>query len=238
MQRSRYIALFLAFIFGFNIFYAFVNIIDLKVPYLNPPEKEEKIFLPLAYPPAAGVILTVNSNETIYIEITLKYTGMLVERQPILMQAAGTLSPELANQIYSIEVGFEGSLPYYEGANVKPIGPSFGSVSLRPTEKCPLNSLSLGAGLVGDPIKIEWPIQGDYSPVIVIIYKNLSIIQHKYENYRLPIGSFFLMKQERYNRTSIALSIALFIFTVAESISVLIRLWERNEKYKIKRRSR
>ena len=174
---------------------------------------------------------------TIYIEITLKYTGALVERRLILIQTAGTLSPDLTNQIHSIEVGLEGSLPYYEGANIKPIGPSFGSVSLRPTDKCPLKSLSLGAGLVGDPIKIKWPIQGDYSPIIVIICKNLTIIQYKYENYRLPVSSFFLIKQEMYNRTSIALNIALFIFTVVESVSILIRLWERNEKYKIKRRS-
>jgi len=223
-KKRRYIAYFFLLFTFFIGFYVIVNVINLKIAYLNPPYKEYKIVIPLVYP-STGVLLSVNSNETIYVEITLKYTGYLIERQPVTIEAGGTLSPELSEQISTISVGFEGALPYSEDYEVSPIGPPFASISLHPTEKSPLRSISLGAGLSGDPIKIEWPVQGDYHPTIVIFYKNFQVIQYDYEQYRLPVSSSRVMRQERYSRINNVLSMVLFMFSLIEAASIVKKYW-------------
>lgn len=200
-----------------------INYVNIKVPYINPPEKINEILIPISYPPT-GAVLTVNP-ETIYIELILRYKGNnIVEREPVQLYAAGTLSPQLAKQIDSISVGFKGALPYIRGYIVRPIGPPFGSVLLKPIEKSPLKSLSLGAGLYGEPIEIYWPLQGDYHPIIIIHFKNNTIIQYDYD-YFLHISSIIVKRQERYNRINFILSFVIFIFSVVQAIPIVIKLW-------------
>lgn len=214
------IVVFLTIITLIMVLYATFNIVDIKNPLLNPPESTNKIHLSLFYPPAVGSKFTLGTvNLTIDVEIVLTYNGTMVERQPILMEASGTLPSQFVQKISAVSVSFEGASPY-SGITFTP---GFGVV-LFPTETAPSGlPIVLGGGLVGDSALIKWVVQGDYYPTMIISYKNFSTPDTVigYQDFRLHISPSEVVQQERYSRINNVLTIALFSFATIESLVLI-----------------
>jgi hypothetical protein len=160
---------------GYIGFYIYANLTDWQITTLNinPPEKSYQMVLTLTYPPSTkGPILFINGS-IIWFEIDLNYTGEIAERQPVTVWAYGTLSPEFAQQIQDVSIGFEGALPYVEGGTVVSITPAYAGVDLVPNASVSSNEglpISFGAYLAGDPQIINWQVQGNYYPTLTITY--------------------------------------------------------------------
>ena len=224
---ARFFALFLVTLLLYVGLYVGANIFNYKISFLNinPPDETYEIPLTISHPPTIGTGFYIeNSSSTIYIRIVLRYNGILAERQPILLSASGTLSPQLAEEVFSISVGFVGALPYSENDEIITIGSGWG-ISLKPTSKAPNIGISLGAGLEGSSEVISFPVQGDYYPIINIFYDDFTTVRESYELHRLHVSGAETLRQERYSRINTVLSLSVFLFACVEIIHLIFRLF-------------
>lgn len=219
--RAKITVTFLALFIIFNVcigFFVIANLLDLHIL-----ETEHQISLPLSYPAQTDPVLHLDF-ETVYVVVTIEYSDLLIEREPVTISAIGTLSPKTAENISSVSVGFNGALEYSN--NPVPIAPIFSGVQLNTTDNVPYTVLSLGAGLVGEKSIIYWSTQGDYSPSMIIWYKDSSYSIHSFENYKLHVAPYDVLIQKRNSQINTALSIALFAFAVVGSIDAMNKIWK------------
>jgi hypothetical protein len=207
-------------------FYVAANVFDWKITWfgINPPDTEQTIIAsPFTYPPPSGGIMVIGGN--IILEVKIDYNGTLVERKPANLKATGTLDPELASQIQWVEVYFEGAMPY-------PMSPGdlyfgYAGVVLYPSNQSQPTGVSLGAYLVGNPVAIDWQVQGDYYLTLEIAYTNFTVKDQTYQDYRVHVSPADVLEQARYSRINTALSISLVLFAFVESIAFIGRLVSR-----------
>jgi hypothetical protein len=78
--------------------------------------------------------------------------------------------------------------------------------------------------------QIFWLVQGDYHPIVQVIYKNSTMVTQTYLDYKVSVISYFVVEQEKYNKLTLGLIITFFVFAFIESIFFIERLIRRFSK--------
>lgn len=209
-----------------------IVIFDVPFPFINPHNPPIPLRFSLSYPPPKGVVL---QDPNIYVDVTLQSNDTIAEGTPVLLTAVGSLSERFSQNVSQVMVGFEGSLPTYTTSNptdvvtINPIGPAFGSVVLTPyygKENHAKSSFGMGGpDLLEKSQIIEWNVQGDYSPTLVILFNSpLNLTQQKDTNIRVHVSPASVLQDERLGRENIVISLALVGFEFGASIMIMREL--------------
>jgi hypothetical protein len=202
--------------------YLFTNILNWKIEPFNPPEKEETINYPILIFPKQNVdnrtLWGMGRNEIIFENLTVKYNGTLTEETPAVLSVAGTLIPEFAQEFSSVDVFYDGAVPY-------PITAGYLSgygITLYPNFK---DQEDNSVHLIGEPVTLSWQVQGDYYPSICIKYKNNITIIEKYDNnnnFCLHVDSDKVREDINTSRINISIAISGAILAIANPPSWVI----------------
>lgn len=232
LRTNRPVVVFLALtpILVFNVFigiYVIANLVNWKIPHLNPPDETFTITMPFWYPdiPVGGDIYL---DKEIYGAIFLNYSGALVEGHQVLMKAEATADREFAQNITEIVITFQ-------GANIVPmkgVAPTlleeyFQGAILLPTSGPPKNlDIYMDTTFEGGRT-MTWLTEGYYYPTLTVHYDDKSTVEVPLEEYTIHVNSSYVLRQEEYNRVNTALSIALFGLSVVGSLEIMnkIRKW-------------
>ena len=209
---------------------------------LNPPVQENLGHMVLEYPPipSTSTVYVYSANSTVQfdiftIQIYLHYNGTLVESAPVVVEAYFSF---IRKDIWTISLGFEGAEPY-EGISAQlPYYMFFSTYHYRPRitdqngNPSPINDYYIEEQQI-DPRQltiIDWTWQGNYYPVIRVIYKNFTQVTQSYPDSIVTVSSVNSIQQEQeqriYNRLTLGLTVAVFLFTFVGSFDVISRLYK------------
>jgi len=236
LRVKKPVVVFLPLIILFNVFvgiYVIANLVDWKIPYLNPPDEAFTITMPFWYPdiPVGGDIYL---DREIYGVILLTYCGVLVEGRQVQLKAEATASREFAQNITRIVIMFQ-------GANIVPmkgVAPTVleeyfqGAVLLR-TNGLPKNlAIYMDTTFEGERT-LTWLTEGYYYPTLTIHYNDKSTIEEPLEEYTIHVNSSYALRQEEYHRVNKVLSITLFGFSMIGFLEIItkIRKWAKDTSH-------
>lgn len=230
-----------------GVVYAIANLIDWKVPILNPPDETYTLTLQVWYPnlPDLPVIegdhlwsnldwfLTEGAVDTQwFIPIVLTYTGELAEGQTVQMKASASTTNITAQNVEYVQVSFEGAsiVPqkYHQSFLILENQSNIITLHRINGSETPntINLAGLGALFYGSPKTITWLTEGDYCPTVTFFYSNSSTLVLHFPEYRIHVNSSDVLRQEEYNRINTALSISLFAFAAVGIIEILSKIWK------------
>ncbi|MFZ7138683.1 MAG: hypothetical protein ACOWW1_09745 [archaeon] len=226
--KGLFKTIFFSILIFTNIFmglYIFVNIIDWKIDVfnINPSESiNERTFPFLQYPPSNSSGLSIDTRTTIVFQnFIISYSGTPSENKPFKLSAVATLSEELAEEIDSVAIYFDGASPYPSKGGM--YTGSWG-ITLYPTMQNQHTPISFGAFLTSEPVMLTWQVQGEYFPSITIRYVNHTEAIQSYDGYKdysLHIESAEVIEQQNNNRLTTAIAIAGAFFGFVDG-SILI----------------
>jgi hypothetical protein len=196
--------------------YVFANVLNLQFwpfSYFNPPETVQPLHFSLNYPIESSFIW-LNKAAIVHVNVTLKPSAPLAERVAVNMTAEGSVLSAYAPTINNVLVYFVGAIPYSLEGNVRVIGSQFGVIILGHSTQTPTI-------LSGAHETIMWNTQGDYAPVMVIVFHNLTSRTETYPYLAVHVNSVDAARSERYNRVNIAVSVALVLFGFVEGYRIL-----------------
>jgi hypothetical protein len=184
------------------------------------------------------------------LDILLSYNGYLVEGTPVNVSALGHVYGDSKNDILSeiqndqpmtvdqllspstkippghyISIGFEGATIFNQLETAPPTGELL--VNLHETEA---NSTPIFyqrrvmQNFTLPKRQITWENQGDYSPYVIIYYKNGTASRIVFDDYKIHVVGSDVLQQEKYSRINTSITIVLFFFSVIASIELLVRL--------------
>lgn len=216
------------FLIGFALtilFFVYTNI--------NQPDQTYSFSVPLIYPAPIGQEMTFGP-ETIAVNITISYTNVLVERQPVTIEAYGTIGGALVPTVEYVGIGFEGALPYSSGTHLATWNPAFNGVTMsigkNDTTDMPYY---LGYDLVRDKNVITFPLQGDYYPVLAIypypeveLKSNMTIrpTLYGFQDFKLHVSASEVIRQTQTDNANVVLAYALFALAFIEIVVLLASL--------------
>jgi hypothetical protein len=214
---------FYAFLFVYLCIgtFVFANILNLQFwpfSYFNPPETVQPLHFSLNYPIESSFIW-LNKTTIVHVNVTLKPSAPLVERVAVNMTAEGSVLSTYAPIINNVLVYFIGAIPYSLEGNVPIIGSQLGVIILGHGTQTPTI-------LSGTHQTITWNSQGDYAPVIAILFHNLTSRTETYPNLAVHVNSADVARSERYNRVNEAMSVALVLFGFVEGYGILRKIDE------------
>lgn len=211
---------------GFLIFLTILTI--LFIPTLNPLPQSHNIPLGLNYPDLPNNSPFKNESVVgLQIFIELHYIGELsVNNKITLGESTCQINSLNYSNIKQVRVGFTQALPW----SFKKIEENLFSYTVTNwgTSFIYLNDTnSLYHGTKSD---LYFPISGDYSPTITIQFDNdTAPINYTYENVRIPVIAESDLAMLNMNRISVALTIALLVFSFIEGFTIIGKLWEKRK---------
>jgi hypothetical protein len=234
LKRSR-TYFFIAIIVVVNIIILSSIIIvffDIPFPVINPHYSPPPLRFGLSYPAPEGIVLV---NPDVYVDVTLQSNDTISEGTPVLLTAVGSLSPRVSQNVTQVEVVFEGALPVIDASNptqtvtMNTVGTPFGSVVLYPhSGKGNYTKSSFGMGgpdLVGSSHIIQWNVQGDYSPTLIILFNSpTNLTQEKVSDIRIHVSPASVLQEERFGHENIVISLALVLFEFGASMMIIREL--------------
>jgi hypothetical protein len=130
------------------------------------------------------------------------------------MTAEGSVLRAYAPIINNVLVYFIGAIPYSLEGDVPVAGSQLGVITLGHRTQTPTI-------LSGTHQMIMWNSQGDYAPVMVILFHNLTSRAETYPYLVVHVNSADMPLFERYNRVNEAVSVALVLFGFVEGYRIL-----------------
>jgi hypothetical protein len=118
-------------------------------------------------------------------------------------------------------VWFIDSYPYPFSVNQFHI-PNIGGLTLEPLVQDPYNpNIKELVALTSYGSKIFWPTQGNYYPSLSIFFNNGTVITESYQGLTITVAPLSELETERINQVNEGLSIALVLFALIETISII-----------------
>ena len=94
---------------------------------------------------------------------------------------------------------------------------------LTPSQTITTGEYRGGAFLSNGNGVISWQTQGDYSPILIIFYKDVNDpIIETYSYYQLHVSSLDILQQEKNDNVNSVLTIALFVLAFIESVYLVV----------------
>ena len=232
-HESSILLFFALFILiSFMSVYVFSNLLNFKICYLNPEEKNKTIIMPFWYPDLdiGGDIYLARE---IYGAIFLNYTGRLAEQQVVNMLVEMSGTEDFVHNITKIVVRFQGAniIPKFDMNTDWYIEEYFQGVILHRTDNPPKH-LGFYADVVFEGERtMTWLTEGYYYPTIIVHYADSSKVEQPLNDYTIHINSIDVLREEEYNRVNIALSVSLFGLAIIGSIDIFQKIiqWRKNE---------
>lgn len=233
LKSRTYFFIGIIFLVNIIIFSSIIIVIfDIPFPIINPHNSPPPLRFGLSYPPPEGTVLV---NPDVYVDVTLQSNDTISEGTPVFLTAVGSLSPKFSQNVAEVQVVFEGALPVIDASNPKQtitmntIGTPFGSAVLYPhSGKGNYTKSSYGMGgpdLVGSSHIIQWNVQGDYSPTLIIVFNNpTNLTQEKVSDIRIHVSPASVLQDERLGRENIVISLALVLFEFGASMMIIREL--------------
>lgn len=234
-RRWPYYALIV--FYGVVFFGVFVNGLDIQVWPFNPPPDTVQIPLNIVYPQSASTsgnpsdINSLTFNGILVIEAALQSTGPIVENQPVIMNAAGAVSPQYADKIDKIHVAMEDALlcggSQCGGLGFSLSAPNFGvtlqkNITNLPEHQVPpVGNLANFTQMGMHTETIYWPVQGDYYPIITIFFTNGTQKDVPYSSQLVHVDSADVTEAQREGRINVAISFALVAFGFVEGLKII-----------------
>jgi hypothetical protein len=219
---------------GLIMLYLGANIIDWKIGWLNinPPYETKSLPLTIMYPPSpASMTTTYIGPNTIYLELMLNYSNIMAEGQPIEFAGTGTISPAIVPQVRTVDIVFEGALPYGSETAYRPSGTlaRYWGIEFTPTlEDVTPIPVYAGASLVGYKTVLEFPVQSDYYPTLVVEFTDRSIKPYEYTfqdaAHRIHIDSADILQQQNFGRVGAACAVSSALFAVIDGSAYVVHL--------------
>lgn len=195
---------------GIIVFFVFqlaVNAFDIKIPVINPENKElpeENTFsFYYDYPSSDYVVphIIVGENGTMEglplfsLTITYSYDGILTEGTDFFITARGSLYPEGQKSISRVELGYDGAT--FADDTFRNYPPLF-NATLYGAE-CLTMQIPPQGNVRG--LRIKWTATGDYYPYLVITHKNeTDPIKVNIQDGKVHVFGIDTMRQEEHNR--------------------------------------
>jgi hypothetical protein len=211
--------------------YVFANVFDLQFwpfTYFNPPEVAPVFTRALDYP--SYTLFNFRGPEIVRVQLMLNPSAPLAVGVSAEMTASGNINASYVNQISDVFAGFIGSSPYsfISKILILMVNYQFPFITLQPTHA--LVTYYYGVYIAGNSTTIVWDNQGDYAPVMVILFNNGTTITQTYPYLSVHVDSLDVARSERYNRVNEALSVALVLFGFVEGYGILHDIDEKNTR--------
>lgn len=227
------VVVFLVFLNILVGLYVTANLVDSHmIPILNPPDQTYSFTVPLIYPSPVGSEMMFGPD-TVALNVTVTYTGVLAERQPVTIEAYGTIGQALASQVEYVTIGFEGALPYSNSTQIGTSNPAFNGVTMSISSNDTTSiSYYLGNTVVPAQNVITFPTQGDYYPTLELdwypaleLASNMTLrpLLYGFQDFKIHVSSSEVTTQIRTDRINTALTIAIFSFSAIESVAIIFR---------------
>jgi len=197
--------------------------------YLNPPESPQtfrytvtyRVGSTIPYPPDldVGVNLTTNAFE-------------IAVGQTVTMNAIGYYNHKTFSNISSVFVSFQNAISLVSAISIPIAGnkttkvAEFGGITLRPDKAIP-------DLLDTNQTQVTWSVAGVFSPYFTIHFVNEKANQSRSligTNQFIQVVLPSELANERYSKTNQLLTVALLVFAVVESISVIERGFQRGNQ--------
>jgi hypothetical protein len=190
-----------------------------------PPTQPHMIPFGLNYPNPVGY----SGNETEFlISMMIAYNGSIAENTPILV-ANSTCQLASWSDAWIVEVGFSQALPW----NFKDLFQHGGSWIGGLAGALFIKDFRSGSPLRQTPTNgtlIYFPIAGDYSPSLYVLYWNGSETFHTFEQMKIHVLSESEINAENISRNNLILTIALLGFSYIEGITIIAELMSKRKK--------
>lgn len=199
--------------------------------YINPPPPSGLLVRTIDYPSHS---LFASSKLIIaYADLELSVNAPLAEELPAQFSATGLLNNSYANITNTVLVGFIGSS--WLTRNEKALTISFGTPPLIELKRNDSEKYQYGfpkaISFTGLPEVIVWHTQGDYAPIMVLLFNNGTTISETFPTQTVHVNSGDVARSERYNRVNEAVSIALVAFGIMEGIKILRETDEKHTSH-------
>ena len=208
------------------------------------------VFLPMSlnYPSYSTVGLVIGQpNDSMHIDLSLYANHTIAEETPVLLTAYGSIGSVLARnisqlelgraEIFAVKVGFEGAFQVVGNSLLESYGPPLAGTLMLVNSSIPCGTSSISYGpttLCGLPTVITWPVEGDYNPVISIMFKNGSSIDQPYPDYKVHVTSSQVIQSENLNerntQINIGLSTALLLFSFISALKLVSEILKPETK--------
>lgn len=218
-KRKRIVGFASFFIILSVLFYIAAVANDWYFVPFNPPPPPTSIIMPMLIPPAI-------TNETVpwpdlYLGISLQANGTIAEGVELTLAGAGEIASYNYNlRFISIQVFFQESLPW----QLK------NSSTLLHVQQWP-SGIVLQRNMTDTSDMILWskinnteiyfPAAGDYSPTVLIGFKQEKPIEYTYDAIKIHVASNSDIQNAKFTRINTALTNALVLFALIESISIM-----------------
>jgi len=198
-----------------------------------PSNTPHELSVPLYYPPTLtpsydySSLTGGNDIGPFILLVNLTWNGLLAENVPVRIVVSGVLTPSFANNVSSVFLSFEGvrGIPRITSVTSL-IAPLTGLILNR--------TVPLATGwsvIMEEKGTFQWEIQGDYSPIIVVNYKNFATPDYAvYSYYKLHISSEDVVQQEKNGNIATVLTIAFFVLAFMESVYLIVDHYPRKKK--------
>jgi len=232
----------LVIIIVFLVVSTIVNLVDYKIPYLNPPEPENTKYIRLYYPsgysntiPGTGNSSEENTPLLYSANIMLKYKGDLSEGEPVDVYASGYVYPKGQNLTINVmdpstsavtkralAIGFEGA-SLYDTAQTQ-LNP--GGVFLIPLEEASSPVVEFPDNSDVFARTITWSTEGDYYPYTILPTPS-DPINSPFTDFKIHVASSQSIRQERYIWVTTWLTVVLVFFTVIQILPLSLDLYAK-----------
>lgn len=200
-----------------GIFYFSVNLLDIKIDYLNPPDKPNPASTKFEYPLSGAIVQengTITTDALFSIQIDTCYNGTLAEGTPFYLRAFGIVFSKGQQAIAGMWIGYHGSSHY-----------SFsGTVDYEPVYQVSLDACdTYGYPVMLQPtfdssnsLVIKWDAQGDYFPYLRIAYKNGSLNDLEVPVAKVYVNGYNDIQMQNYTRIGTAAAITAVVLGIVD----------------------
>jgi hypothetical protein len=185
----------------------------------NPAPPPTFIVVPMMIPPAI-------SNATfpwpdLYLGISLQATGPIAEGTEVTFAGAGWIgSHDYYLRFYGAEVFFQESIPWRFKNS-----PAVWEVTEWPAvitlQRDMNNQSNPNLWASANNTEIYFPTAGDYSPTVLISFKQSKPIEYTYDDIKIHVASTSDIENAKFTRVNTALSYVLVFFAGIESVSII-----------------
>lgn len=192
---------------------------------LNPPPPPTLIIIPMMIPPT---VTNATPWPDLYLGISLQANGTIAEGVEVMLAGAGSIaSHNYYLRLSGVEVFFQKSIPWRFKNS-----PTLSDVMKWPaviTLERNLTNLSDDHLLPYiNNTEIYFPAAGDYSPTVLVIFKQDKAIECTYDSIKIHVASSSEIQNAKLTRVNtlltyalVLLTYALVLFAVIESTSIM-----------------
>lgn len=197
----------------------------------NPAPLSASFIIPMMIPPA--ITNSTFPRPDLYLAISLRANGTIAEGVEVILAATGMIaSHDYYLRFYGVEIFFRDAIAW-QFKNSPSLSKAIGWPQVITLNRDWKNQNDPNLVAYYNNTEIYFPVAGDYSPTVLIIFKLQPPIGYTYDDIKIHVASSFDIANAKAAKVNNLLTFALVVFAIIESVSITCYLTEDKTRPKI-----